>query len=185
MIEAAKRGGDDMEVSKLQDQLDSLETPRLAFRTSLAPAVTKSTSSTPSQQDRLAALNAENRRRNAEAVRKAQLKEKAKAREIEARIARGEDVQEDISRRLRTQPKFKQDINDPSGARFIKKPVRSSTPSPKQSAKKAPLLPHIQKVQMQNHQALKDRKGLPQIHKPIVDDDIIAALDLDIEVDID
>ncbi|KAI1762610.1 plus-3-domain-containing protein [Hypoxylon sp. FL1150] len=189
MIEAAKRNGDDLEVSRLQDQLDSLETPRLAFKTSLTPAADKSANATPSQQDRLAALNAENRRRNAEAVRKAQLMEKAKARKIEARIARGEEVEEDTSRRLRTKPKFKQDVNDPSGANLIpKNPSASSTPAngtPKQGATKAQLLPHLQKLQMLNQQAGKDHKGIPQIHKPIVDDDIIAALDLDIEVDIE
>ncbi|OTA70715.1 plus-3-domain-containing protein [Hypoxylon sp. EC38] len=189
LIEEAKSRGDDAKVSELQDQLDSLETPRLAFRTSLAPS-TKSTSSTPSQQERLAALNAENRRRNAEAVRKAQLMEKAKARQIEARLARGEDVQEDSSRRLRTKPKFMQDFNESTERKST--PTNgsgASTPAngtPKQTATtKAPLLPHLQKLQQQNHQTGKDKKGIPQIHKPIVDDDIIAAMDLDIEVDID
>ncbi|KAI0842435.1 plus-3-domain-containing protein [Hypoxylon sp. FL0890] len=189
LIEEAKRRGDDARVSELQYQLDSLETPRLAFRTSLAPSA-KSSSSTPSQQERLAALNAENRRRNAEAVRKAQLMEKAKARQIEARLARGEDVKEDSSRRLRTKPKFMQDVNEPLERKST--PVNgsgASTPAngtPKQTATtKAPLLPHLQKLQQQNHQTGKDKKGIPQIHKPIVDDDIIAAMDLDIEVDID
>ncbi|KAI1136202.1 plus-3-domain-containing protein [Hypoxylon sp. FL0543] len=189
LIEEAKRRGDDARVSELQDQLDSLETPRLAFRTSLASS-TKSTSSAPSQQERLAALNAENRRRNAEAVRKAQLMEKAKARQIEARLARGEDVQEDSSRRLRTKPKFMQDVNESTERKST--PLNgsgASTPAngtPKQPATtKAPLLPHLQKLQQQNHQTGKDKKGIPQIHKPIVDDDIIAAMDLDIEVDID
>ncbi|KAI1389378.1 plus-3-domain-containing protein [Hypoxylon trugodes] len=189
LIEEAKRRGDDKQVAELQDKLDSLETPRLAFKTSLAQS-NKSASSTPSQQERLAALNAENRRRNAESVRKAQMMEKAKARKIEARIARGEDVEEDTSRRLRTKPKFMQDINESSDRKST--PTNgsgASTPAngtPKQNATtKAPLLPHLQKLQIQNHQSGKDKKGIPQIHKPIVDDDIIAALDLDIEVDID
>ncbi|OTB16451.1 hypothetical protein K445DRAFT_291319 [Daldinia sp. EC12] len=189
LIEEAKRRGDDARVSELQDKLDSLETPRLAFKTSLTSA-NKSTSSTPSQQERLAALNAENRRRNVEAVRKAQLMEKAKARQIEARVARGEDVNEDTSRRLRTKPKFRQDISEsteqkptPTNGSGVSTPANGT---PKQGATtKAPVLPHIQKLQIQNHQSGKDKKGIPQIHKPIVDDDIIAALDLDIEVDID
>ncbi|KAI1372880.1 plus-3-domain-containing protein [Hypoxylon crocopeplum] len=188
LLEEAKRHGDNSRASELQDQLDSLETPRLAFKTSLAPSA-KSANSTPSQQDRLAALNAENRRRNAERVRKAQMMEKAKTRQIEARLARGEDVKEDTSRRLRTKPKFMQDINEPFERKST--PVNgsgASTPAngtPRQSAAKAPLLPHLEKLQVQNHQTGRDKKGIPQIHKPIVDDDIIAALDLDIEVDID
>lgn len=188
LIEEAKRRGDDARALELQDKLDSLETPRLAFKTSLTSS-TKSASSTPSQQERLAALNAENRRRNAEAVRKAQMMEKAKARQIEARIARGEDVEEDTSRRLRTKPKFMQDVNESTERKST--PANGSgksTPAngtPKQSATtKASLPSHLQKLQMQSHQNGKDKKGIPQIHKPIVDDDIIAALDLDIDVEI-
>ncbi|KAI2624835.1 plus-3-domain-containing protein [Hypoxylon sp. NC1633] len=188
-IEEARRRGDDAQVSELQDRLDSLETPRLAFKTTLAPS-NKPTNSTPSQQDRLAALNAENRRRNAERVRKAQVMEKARARHIEERLARGEEVQEDTSRRLRTKPKFMQDV---AGSVEQKSTAinssGASTPAngtPKQSSTtKAPLLPHLQKLQVQNHQTGRDKRGIPQIHKPLVDDDIIAALDLDIEVDID
>ncbi|KAI2466663.1 plus-3-domain-containing protein [Annulohypoxylon bovei var. microspora] len=185
LVEEAKHRGDDARVSELQDQLDSLETPRLAFKTSLTSSSSKPTSSGPSQQERLAALNVENRRRNVEAVRKAQMSEKAKSRQFETRIVRGEDADEDTSRRLRTKtnggsPDQKSTPINGSGA---------STPAngtPKQNATtKLPMLPHLQKLQAQNHQTGKDKKGIPQIHKPIVDDDIIAALDLDIEVDID
>ncbi|KAI5923139.1 hypothetical protein F4810DRAFT_225663 [Camillea tinctor] len=188
-LEEAKRRGDAARVTELQDKLDTLETPRLAFRTSLTPAK-KTTSSSSSQQDRLAQLNAENRRRNAETVRKAQLMERAKVRSIEARIARGEDVDEDTSRRLRTKPKFMQDINDPVERKST--PANgsgASTPAnntPKLGATTKPtILPHLQKLQQQNHLSGKDKNGIPTIHKPLVDDDIIAALDLDIEVEID
>ncbi|KAI1502228.1 hypothetical protein F5X99DRAFT_380250 [Biscogniauxia marginata] len=188
-LEEAKRRGDDARVSEIQDKLDTLETPRLAFRTSLTP-VKQNTPSAPSQQDRLAQLNAENRRRNAEAVRKAQIMERAKVRTIEARVAKGEEVEEDTSRRLRTKPKFMQDTNDPIERKST--PANGSGASspangtPKLGATtKAPLLPHLQKLQQQNHQSGKDKKGIPTIHKPLIDDDIIAALDLDIEVEID
>ncbi|KAI1639957.1 hypothetical protein F4809DRAFT_593007 [Biscogniauxia mediterranea] len=188
-LEEAKRRGDDARVTELQDKLDTLETPRLAFRTSLTPAK-KNVSTTPSQQDRLAQLNAENRRRNAESVRKAQMMERAKVRNIEARIARGEDVEEDTSRRLRTKPKFMQDINEPIERKST--PANgsgASTPAsntPKLAATtKTAVLPHLQKLQQQNHLSGKDKNGIPTIHKPLVDDDIIAALDLEIEVEID
>lgn len=185
-LEEAKLRGDDEQVSKLQEELDSFETPRLAFKTSLTPSQ-KATSSAPSQQDRLAALNAENRRRNAEAVRRAQMMEKAKTRQIETRIARGEDVKEDTSRRLRTKPKFMQDVNQPTDS--MSTPVSgsgTSTPAngtPKQGA--TTMLPHLQKLQQQHPQTGKDQKGIPQIHKPLVDDDIIANMDLEIDVEID
>ncbi|KAI3322323.1 hypothetical protein HD806DRAFT_499768 [Xylariaceae sp. AK1471] len=188
-LEEAKERGDDARVAELQGQLDKLEVPKLAFRTSLLPNK-KSAPSAPSQQDRLAQVNIQRRRDNAEAVRKAQIMERAKVRKIEVKIARGEDVEEDTSRRLRTKPKFMQEANPTPEPKST--PVEGSeSPAPANGtpkstpAVKAPLLPHLQKLQIQNHQAGKDKKGIPQIHRPIVDDDIIAALDLDIDVEID
>ncbi|KAI0012544.1 plus-3-domain-containing protein [Xylariaceae sp. FL0662B] len=188
-IEEAKRRGDHAKIAELQDKLDTLETPRLAFKTSLTSAK-KTTPSTPSQQDRLAQRNAENRRRNAEAVRKAQIAEKARLRQVENHKARRESVEDDASRHLRTQPKFKQDASESHEQNST--PINgsgTSTPmngTPKLNATtKASLPPHLQKLQMQNQQAGKDKNGIPQIHKPLVDDDIIASLDLEIEVDID
>ncbi|KAI8624818.1 hypothetical protein F5Y19DRAFT_283171 [Xylariaceae sp. FL1651] len=188
-LEEAKDRGDDTRVAELQGQLDKLEVPKLAFRTTLLPSK-KSSPSAPSQQDRLAQVNMQRRRDNAEAVRKAQIMERARVRKIEAQIARGEEVEEDTSRRLRTKPKFMQDVNESFERKTT--PVNGSgTPTPANGTPKvgptgkAPLLPHLQKIQLQNHQTGKDKKGIPQIHRPIVDDDIIAALDLEIDVDID
>lgn len=191
-LERAKNLGQEAKAAQLQEQLDNLETPRLAFRTSLTPAKKNGAeSSTPSQQERLAQLNAENRRRNAEAVRKAQLKERAKAREIEKKLERGEAVEEDTSRRLRTKAKFVHDINDtgekkPGGSQTAS---GASTPAngagtPKLGAQKgssSSLLPHLAKLQQQK---AVDKNGIPTIHKPLMDDDIIGALDLDIDEDI-
>ncbi|CAK7211328.1 RNA polymerase-associated protein rtf1 [Sporothrix curviconia] len=188
LIKEAKALGNTDRALKLQEELDSLETPRLAFRTSLT-ASAKSNSG-PTQQERLAQLNAENRRRNAEAVRKAQLRERKKARDIERRIENGEDVEEDTSRRVKTKAKFVHDVND-SGATPEKKPSSqagsgASTPAngtPRLGATKASgsgLLPHLAKLKQQQ----QSKNGLPMLHKPIVEDDIIASLDLDIDDDI-
>jgi RNA polymerase-associated protein RTF1 len=131
-------------------------------------------------------LNIENRRRNAEAVRKAQLKEKAKSREMEARIARGEEVTEDTSRRLRTQPKFMQDVTGKSTPATGSGASTPANGTPKLAASKASALPaHIARLQAQTHATNSDKKGIPQIHRPLVDDDIIGALDLDIDIEID
>lgn len=187
-VEDAKARGDDSKAAELQDQLDSLETPRLAWKTSLTPAK-KAPTSGVSQQERLAQLNIENRRHNAEAVRKAQLKEKAKARDVDARLARGENVKEDTSRRLRTQPKFMQDINAPPTIERKGTPLNgsaASTPAngtPTLGAKLA-VPQHIAQLQQQNSTGV-EKKGIPQIHRPLMDDDIIGSLDLDIDVDID
>ncbi|KAI1085213.1 plus-3-domain-containing protein [Whalleya microplaca] len=175
-IEEAKRRGDNAKIAELEDKLDTIETPRLAFKTSLTPAK-KSTPSTPSQQDRLAQRNAENRRRNFEAVRKAQIAEKARVRQMERNLARKGNTEDDASRQSRSQPKSSQDTNGSPETKST--PVNgngTSTPINGTPKPKATLL---------QSQQPKDNKGIPQIHKPIVDDDVIASLDLDIEVDID
>ena len=174
-VKEAKAMGNHNKVVQLQDELDKLETPRLAFKTSLTP--TKKTSSGLSQQERLAQLNAENRRHNAEAVRKAQLRERMKSREIERKLETGEVIDGDTSRRIRTRAKFVHDVND-TGAPEKKTGSNASTPggTPNLGAQTGGLLPHLVKLQQQ-----KDKNGLPLLHRPIGDDDIIASLDLDID----
>ncbi|KAF6844848.1 RNA polymerase-associated protein RTF1 [Colletotrichum musicola] len=181
-IEIARARGNTRKAEELQEQLDDLKTNVLAFKTSLSDALAKNSSS--SQQDRLADINRQRRLQNAENVRKAQLKEKAEARKLEAALERGEDIKNDLSRRLRTKAKFIHDIND------AKKTASTngsavSTPAngtPKLGAQTSNFtLPHLAKLQAAN----QEKKGIPTIHKPLMDDDIIGALDLDIDVEID
>lgn len=163
-LEEAKEQGDEARIADLQGQLDKLEVPKLAFRTSLLPNKKSALPSTPSQQDRLAQLNIQRRRDNAEAVRRAQILERAKTRKFEERNATPADGSETPT------------TEDGAPANGAPKAT---------SVSKAPLLPHLQKLQMQHHQAEKEKKGIPQIHRPLVDDDIIASLDLEIDVEID
>ncbi|OAA57697.1 Plus-3 like protein [Cordyceps fumosorosea ARSEF 2679] len=191
LLEEATVAGDEERMSTLQEELDKLGTQRLAFKTSLG--LSKSSSAydggaakMSTEQDRLAARNKENRRLNQEAVRRAQLREKARAREIEMSLSRGEMVQEDPSRRLRTKAKFVHDVNE-SGPEAGSKPG-SGVSTPTTSAAAAPvngaakLLPHL--VKLQDRKQAEDGKGLPTIHKPLMDDDVIGSLDLDIDIDI-
>lgn len=120
---------------------------------------------------------------NAELVRKAQLKEKAKSREIEMALKRGEAVADDPSRRLRTKAKFVHDVND-AAKRLAGNGSEASTPSnttPKVSATKPEMLAHLAKLHEKNY---TESNGVPTIHKPLMDDDVIGALDLDIDVEI-
>jgi RNA polymerase-associated protein RTF1 len=111
-LREAREKGNTLLANQLQEELDALGKPAgLAFRTTLTPTK-PSPAPNSTQQDRLAELNRENRRRNIEAVRKAQLKERQRAREIEKKIARGEEVEEDVSRRLKTKAKFVYDVNE-------------------------------------------------------------------------
>lgn len=181
LLEEAREKGEDARAEELQEQLDQMGSQRLAFRTTLGP--TKLNEAASSEQDRLAERNRENRRLNAEAVRKAQLKEMAKTREIEAAISRGELVPDDTSRRVRTKAKFVHDVNEQQELKDGANGTDAATPAngtPKTGASKS-ILPHLAKLQEQKHQ---EQKGLPGIHKPLMDDDVIGALDLDIDVDI-
>lgn len=176
-LEMAHARGDFETVNRLQEKLDTLEVPRLAFRTSLTSALGKKKADNKglSQQEKLALLNAENRKRNAEAVRKAQLKERARAREIEmtpdgvvAKKAGLVAVEGGNMNSGASTPGVNGNGNgNGTGVR---------TP-------KNDLAPHIAKLQEQQRSAAKT--GMPVIHKPLMDDDIIGALDLDIDVEID
>jgi RNA polymerase-associated protein RTF1 len=183
LLEEAREKGDEQKVEELQDQLDQLGAQRLAFRTSLAPTK-NSSAARDTEQDRLAERNRENRRLNQEAVRKAQLKEKARAREIENAIKRGEQVADDPSRRVRTKAKFVHDINEKVGDKPAANGADTGSPAngtPKSGATRMQVLPHLAKLQEEKHNAAK---GVPSIHKPLMDDDVIGALDLDIDVEI-
>jgi RNA polymerase-associated protein RTF1 len=169
-LDAARlRGDDDALVARLQDRLDGLETPRLAFKTSLAPQ--QSGSRKPngaSQQEKLARLNAENRKRNAESVRKAQLVERHKARETNRRL-------------------HHHDEGVPSGAATPAKGAASGADTPGGDVgtpnQAAVVMPHIAKLQeLQNS---RSKNGIPTVHRPLMDDDVIGALDLDIDLEID
>lgn len=152
---------------ELEDKLETLETPRLAFRTSLTPAAKKGPGSGSngglSQQERLAQINAENRRRNRDAVRKAQIQERAQ-----------HDRKFDRSNTPKKRSGTDSGASTPGGIGG-ENGDDAATP-------KGGLLPHLAKLKLQ--QSSQDKKGLPTIHKPLMDDDIIGALDLDIDDDI-
>lgn len=174
----ARSRGDEARAARLQEELDGMEaTPRLAFRTSLTPAdgsTNNSPGGTPNgksggraatQQERLALLNLENRRKNAESVRQAQIKERAKAREAEAR-------------RVKEQQARQQEAEDEDSATRARVVVlNNGTPSVGGDEE----LEKLKRLQREK----ETTKGIPTIHKPLMDDDIIGALDLGIDVDIE
>jgi len=186
LIKEAKAQGKEEKIEALKKELEALEGPKLAYSTSMQPSPKKtSTPAGMSQQERLAILNRQNRRKNAEEVRQAQINERRAAKMTEAAIARGEVVVEDHSRRLKTRAKFKHDVADGFGVKKTDSD-RSGTNTPAagtpnlKAKKPSTPLPHIAKLQASNG----DKKGLPCIRRPLMDDDIIGAIDLGIELDI-
>ncbi|EAA28359.1 hypothetical protein GE21DRAFT_9165 [Neurospora crassa] len=180
-LDIARQANDEAAIARYQERLEKLEVPRLAFRTSLTK---KDGKKELTQQEKLALKNMENRRRNAEEVRKAQLRERAKARQIERKIERGEAVQEDMSRRLITRPKFVHD----SSEKATPSPSKAGTPAPDTPSKSESknsngVLPHIAKLQEQ-HRLQQKKNGLPVISAPLMDDEIIGAMDLGIDIEL-
>lgn len=188
LLEEARERGDDDKVEELQEQLDKMGSQRLAFRTSLGPAKNHEASSRrDTEQDRLAERNRENRRLNAEAVRRAQLKERQRTREIEQALQRGEQVDDDPSRRVKTKAKFVHDVHEQTEKKSSSA-VASGTSTPtangmtaKSNSVTKSMPAHLAKLQLEKH---AEQKGVPTIHKPLMDDDVIGALDLDIDVEI-
>ncbi|KAK4100038.1 hypothetical protein N658DRAFT_497753 [Parathielavia hyrcaniae] len=190
-LDMARARGDEEAAARLQERLDNVEVPRLAFRTSLNSAKKKAAAESrgPTQQEKLALLNAENRRRNAENVRKAQLAERARAREVEMRLPSpnpppGSSSEHQSTSQLQQHQSKQADgaasgTSTPAGtaANGNESGNGSGTPS------KKGVLPHI--ARLQELQRSQDKARIPVIHKPLMDDDIIGALDLDIDVEID
>lgn len=166
LAQARARGNHDL-AEELQDKLDKMPAPRLAFQTTLkknSPAKP----STPSQQDRLAEKNALNRQLNAKAVREAQLAERRRGRDADAdgkahgKLARGDST-----------------ISNTSG---------HNTPAngtPAQKKDKDEVMPHLAKLKEAQLAETTAKGGIPMIHKTLYDDDIIGALDLELDVEID
>jgi RNA polymerase-associated protein RTF1 len=186
LIKEANGRGDEEKVEALKKELETLDGPKLAYSTSMQPSP-KKPSTQPggiSQQERLAIKNKENRRKNAEDVRQAQINERRAAKATEAAIRRGEVVVEDHSRRLRTRAKFKHDVTETVVKKTDSEASGTTTPvvgTPNLSAKKSTALPHLAKLQA----ASGNKNGLPTIRRPVMDDDIIGSIDFGIDIDID
>jgi RNA polymerase-associated protein RTF1 len=182
LVKDARAQGDLDAAERFQAELDALDGPKLAYSTSMQTAARKIKPGVLTQQERLAELNRQHRRENAEKVRQAQIAERKKVRDERGRIARGEEVTgEDTSRRLKTVAKFSHDVADEYVKKTGSDASGANTPSgtPKLGAKKT-ALPHLAKMQAEQNA----KKGLPTIRRPLMDDDIIGAIDLGIDLEL-
>lgn len=179
----ARRHGNTTLADELQERLDNMPAPRLAFSTSLKKA-TPSKPSAPSQQDRLAEKNRLNRQLNAKQVREAQIAERRKARESHTDKGGSDaDAGDPSSRRAMIKRKFPvrtQDGGDSAAGSGTSTPANGT---PKLGAEN-PVPPHVAKLREQQEAAANGKGGVPKIHRALTDDDIIGSLDLDIDVEI-
>lgn len=185
--------GSEVDIAGCDAELAALQGPKLAFGTSLSTAPKPGVKKGPSQQDRLAELNKANRRANTEDIRRAQLAEKAREREKEEAIARGEAVANPFAR-VKTRAKVMHDVNSQAiktkTAQEIEEEHRvdrkkEGTPL---SGMGTPILGGIQAgAALQGLMRLNEEKerklggGLPVIRRRLMDDEIIGAMDLGID----
>ena len=192
----AEARGDEAAIARLDAELAALEGPKLAFGTSLRKAPPKPASSAGlGQQERLALLNRANRKANTQDVRKAQHAERKADAMARKAAERGEPVQ-DTCARVKTRAKVHHDVNAdtlavPKSSRALddlfesnsrnasrgETPLSgtgSNTPMPTGTPKRS-ITPLNNKEKI---------SGLPRIGKRNMDDDVFAAMDFGIEIDI-
>ncbi|KAJ6031476.1 hypothetical protein N7540_002208 [Penicillium herquei] len=173
-LQAAKANGNDDEIERLQKELHDLTNPNLSWGTTLdKPAADKALS----EAERVHLINVRNQKLNIENVRRAQIEERKAARKAAAAVARGEAVADPFMR-VRTVAKTHHDVNtkatDSTGSGDAtptdSKDVKPATDSATGSAPISGLSPK--------------KKGSFMISYRNTDDENIAALDLDIDIDI-
>lgn len=177
-ISQAVADGDDELVADLEHQLENIVPMKLAFGTTLQRPENTYVNK---EQERLAELNLRNQRLNAENVRKAQLAE-LKARKVKKRhLAPGIDELfeggSDISRTGTP-------VNGAGTPKAAANISRAATPNPLAASNGTPRSSTPNPV-IFKPVAEKKKTGLPTIRKAALDDEILASMDLGIDIDID
>ncbi|KAL3468479.1 hypothetical protein BJX64DRAFT_246042 [Aspergillus heterothallicus] len=171
-IKLARELGDDAEVERLQAELAS-QIPKLAFGSSIS----KPRADKISEHERLAQLNLRNQKLNYENVRRAQLEERKASRKAAAAAARGEAPINPFLR-VKTLAKTHHDVNGPT--KTEENGSRGGTPAPGASKANTP----DRSSTPIGSQKKQSKGGIATIRHKNMDDENIAALDLDIDIDI-
>lgn len=176
---AAEERGDEAAVAKCDAELAALNGPKLRYGTFLIdPKAAPAAPAQLTQQERLYELNLKNRKQNREDVRKAQLAER-KAQ----RLAREAGIENKFAR-VKTYAKTHHDVNDSltphrnqnGGSRDVS---RSVTPGPAPTSKKEEPQPEVP-TSIKKFKA----SGMPVLGSRNMDDEIIASMDMGIDIEI-
>jgi RNA polymerase-associated protein RTF1 len=181
--------GDEAAIAECDAELAKLTGPKLAFGTALVkPRTAENT-----QQDRLEEINRRNQKLNTENIRKAQLEERKRERMAAAAVARGEALPDRFAR-VKTRARTHYDVN---GDRLtpVKRPdedgsgiSRSVTPQPPSTAgantPKRTSTPKPAGPTSAVKNGAKEPKGVPTIRHRPYDDEVIGALDFDIDIEL-
>ncbi|KAE8390168.1 hypothetical protein ETB97_009211 [Aspergillus alliaceus] len=177
-IKLAKAAGDEAEVERLEAELTSTSAPKLAFSTnSSKPRVDK-----PSEHERLLELNLRNQKLNYENVRRAQLEEKKASRKAAAAVARGE-AQPNPFMRVRTYARTHYDANGNGLAPQSDVTSRDGTPATGSDTPSKANTPNRSNTPSGSQKKLA-KGGVATIRHRNMDDENIAALDLELDIEI-
>lgn len=182
---AAELKGDEGAIAKCDAELAALDGPKLKYGTFLVdPKAKPVVPAGPSQQERLAELNRANRKANRENVRKAQLAERKADRINREAVQRGEAIPNSFAR-VKTYAKTHHDANESlnplvarqnGGSRDISRSVTpAAVTTPKVEATKPVFSSPAQQF---------TASGMPVLGNRNMDDEIIAAMDLGIDIEI-
>ncbi|KAJ5162138.1 hypothetical protein N7492_007530 [Penicillium capsulatum] len=174
-LKFAKANGNIEEAEKLRKELDQILNPNLSWGTTL---VKSNTDKTLTEAERVHQINIRNQKLNYENVRRAQLEERKAARKTAAAVARGEAVADPFMR-VRTIAKTHHDVSSkPNEA------PKSADATPTDTPKDSPKPGTSQLGTPNSGLTPKKPKGGFMISHRNNDDENIAALDMDIDIEI-
>lgn len=180
--ESAIANGNESAIARVDQELATLEGPKPGSGAGTASKTPPAAPKAMSQQERLAALNRANRKANQEEIRKAQLAEKRREQKLHSAVARGEAVANPFAR-VKTRAKTNFDVNEGGGLKVPGKVLdelfgegsdvsRAGTPVPGAASRNGAGTP------------LKTNGVGGLGKKKKMDDEILAAMDLGIDIDI-
>ncbi|KAI3008586.1 hypothetical protein CBS147346_2649 [Aspergillus niger] len=172
-LKLAREAGDDGEMERLEAELASMATPKLAVSSHSKPRVDK-----PSEHERLAELNIRNQKLNYENVRRAQIEERKASRKAAAAVARGEAAHNPFMR-VRTQARTHYDVNGNGTPTAENNASQENTASETPSKASTPA-----SGTPAGSQKKTSKGGVASIRHRNMDDENIAALDLELDIEI-
>ncbi|PWY96553.1 plus-3-domain-containing protein [Aspergillus sclerotioniger CBS 115572] len=175
-LKLARAAGDDAEAERLEGELASMSTPKVALNT----GVSKPRADKPSEHERLAELNLRNQKLNYENVRRAQLEERKASRKAAAAVARGEATLNPFMR-VRTQARTHYDVN---GNGSTPKPDSNASQDNTASETPSKASTPARSATPASTQKRTSKGGVASIRHRNMDDENIAALDLELDIEI-
>ncbi|OQE37313.1 hypothetical protein PENCOP_c010G04015 [Penicillium coprophilum] len=173
-LEFAKVNGDMEEAEKIEAELQKMVNPTLSWGTSL---VKKEVDRGPSEAERVHQINLRNQKLNIENGRRAQLEERKAAKKAAEAVARGEAAPNPFMR-VRTVAKTHHDVSGAPKSASVAEGSKDTPDSAKSNgspAQKGTSVPRITPKKPKNGFMISYRN---------TDDENIAALDMDIDIEI-